>query len=211
MVTAPVVVIPTIRARPDLLAACLAACEQTLPDDVTVQVIEGGTFAENCNQAPDAPVVIFLNDDTVPLDDWYWRLVAPFADPDVGIVGARLLYPDGRVQHAGIYLTGSPQITAHNRTWDVPSGPVVAVTGACMAVRRECWDQLGGFDPTYRNGYEDVDVCLRAAQAGWTVWYQADADVIHHESASGSLRWQWVRDNVELFVERWQWLTHPTS
>lgn len=191
------VVIPTIFARPDLLAACLRAAGDAL-------VVSGGTFAENCNRAPDADVLVFLNDDTEPPAGWLDGLLAPFSDPRVGIVGCRLVYPTGNLQHAGIYLdTPNGVLTAYNHTTEQPSGLVEAVTGACMAVRRECWDDLGGFDVGFVNGYEDVDLCLRAAKEGWTVHYTADVTVVHHESQSGQARWTHVRENVQRLQEKW--------
>jgi GT2 family glycosyltransferase len=91
----------------------------------------------------------------------------------------------------------------NNRLWDVESGLVEAVTGACMAVRSSVFRDLTGFDPEYRNGNEDIDFCLRALTAGHAIHYVAECTLIHHESQSGPARWEYVGDNVERFVNAW--------
>lgn len=194
-------VIPTLD-RADLLARCLEAIG---PDQKVEVVGFGWDFAAHCNygaQVGGDPIV-FLNDDTEPAAGWLEALCAPFTDPTVGIVGCRLTYPDGRIQHAGVTLDSPGGVlTAHNVHTDEPSREVDAVTGACMAVRRAAWDDLGGFDTGFVNGYEDVDLCLRARKRGWRVWYTADATVVHLESQSGPARWSHVRQNVERLQEK---------
>lgn len=202
------IIIPTINARPDLLSMCVASVEPTLTDTDELLVVDGGTFAENCNRGAseaNGDILIFLNDDCkVDQDDWLDVLTEPFTTPEVGIVGCRLIYPNGHIQHAGVYFTVEAEgLRANNRTWDCDSGPVEAVTGACMAVRRDTYTALGGFDPEYRNGYEDIDFCLRALQAGHLIHYTADCTLIHHESQSGPARWQYVGENVHRFVNTW--------
>lgn len=203
------IVIPTINARPDLLNACTDECARTMRFGDSLLVVESGTFAENCNGGSaltESDVIIFLNDDCKPdQDDWIDRLLDPLQDPTVGIVGCRLIYPTGKLQHTGIYFDIDENGHLHgiNRTWDVPSGPVDAVTAACLAIRTTVFRDLDGFDEAFVNGNEDVDLCLRARQAGHTVYYQADCTVIHHESQSGPARWTHVAQNVALLNERW--------
>jgi GT2 family glycosyltransferase len=207
-VTRASIIIPTINARPDLLDMCVRSVEPTLTADDELLVVDGGTFAENCNRgAAEATgdYLIFLNDDTkVDQDDWLDLLLGPFSDPQVGVAGCRLIYPNGQIQHAGVYFTIEEEgLRANNRTWDCPSGPVESVTGACMAVRSDVYRDLGGLDPEYRNGYEDIDFCLRVLQAGHLIHYVADCTLIHHESQSGAARWEYVGDNVHRFVTTW--------
>jgi GT2 family glycosyltransferase len=202
----PLIVIPTLN-RPDLLKDCLKAIDRTAPDAAVDVVAFGWDFAAHCNYGATGKgdPIIFLNDDTIPEPGWLESLCAPFSDPRVGIVGCRLTYPDGRLQHAGVYLdTPGGVLTAHNVLTEQPSGPAEAVTGACMAVRRECWDELGGFDTDFHNGYEDVDLCLRARQKAWRVWYTDRATVVHHESQSGPARWSHVRHNIDRLQEKWR-------
>lgn len=199
----PLIVIPTLD-RVDLLTNCLTAVKATAPEARLAIAAFGWDFAAHCNYGATFPgdPIIFLNDDTEPQPGWLEALLAPFADPRVGIVGCRLTYPDGRIQHAGVYLDEPGGVlTAHNVATDAPSGPVEAVTGACMAVRRETFGE--GFDTGFVNGYEDVDLCLRARQDGWQVWYTADATVIHHESQSGPARWSHTRQNIGRLQEKW--------
>jgi GT2 family glycosyltransferase len=199
------VIIPTIRACSDLLAACIEGVIETTGQKPLV--VEGGTFAENCNlgaAGTAADVLIFLNDDCELLTGWLEPLLKPFEDERVGIVGAKLVYPDGRVQHAGVWFDQpNGVLTAHNHLDDFPSRNVDAVTGACMAVRATTFHDLGGFDPAFRNGYEDVDLCLRARRDGWRIWYECDSVLIHHESQSGPARWAHVRENIDLLQARW--------
>lgn len=202
------VIVPTINTRPDLLDACTDSIRRTLTSDDELLVMEGGTFATNCNAGAERALgdyLVFVNDDCkVDQDDWLDRLLAPFADEKVGITGCRLLYPSGKIQHAGIYFTLEyGLLTANNRHHDQPSGPMDAVTGACLAIPRALFLALDGFDPGYRNGLEDVDLCLRVRQGGYIVWYENEVTLIHHESASGPRRWQWVRENIQKFVEEW--------
>lgn len=178
--------------------------------DVLVRPRKNVGYARGCNlgaAVAAGDIVVFLNNDTEPLDGWLAPLVEAFNDPDVGIVGAKLLYPDGRVQHAGVdiyrddhdVLTG---VHAASSLADV-GRPVQAVTGACMAVRSELFDTLGGFCEEFWNGYEDVDLCLAARSGGWTIRYEPRSVVVHHESASGPERWTKVRENIALLQQRW--------
>ncbi len=179
------VIVPTINAHPHFLKAAMNAVNNTC--DWPILTAMGGTFAENCNAAAEKATtdfLVFLNDDTEVQVGWADALATPFDDLDIGIVGARLTYPDGRLQHTGIYFTTKNGLTAHNDQTERPSRFVDAVTGACLAIRRSLFELLGGFDPNYINGYEDVDLCLRARQLGYTIWYEATCNVIHHESMS---------------------------
>ena len=209
MSDAATVIIPTIRHRPDYLDRCISEVKRTMRQDDLLIVAEGGTFAENCNQAAAqavTPFIILLNDDTKPdQSDWIDRLLDPFADPDVGVVGCRLIYPDGKLQHTGITLFTDDHGYLHgqNRQHDAPSGEMPAVTAACMAVRTSLFADLGGFHTGFVNGNEDVDLCLRTRAQGHTIWYQADCTIIHHESASGPARWTHVTENIQLLNDRW--------
>lgn len=198
------IVIPTIYET-DLIVGCVEGVYETTGQRPVV--VEGGTFAENCNRGADgssADLFVFLNDDCELLTGWLAPLVEAFNDPTVGIAGSRLVYLDGRLQHAGVsFRQRNGLLEAFNITTDGPSRIVEAVTGACMAVRAECWNQLGGFDTGFVNGYEDVDLCLRARGNGWRVRYVAESVVIHHESQSGPARWTHVRQNIARLQELW--------
>lgn len=203
------VIVPTIHARPDLLQTCLDSVAATLQPGDELLVVEGGTFAENCNAgAADATgaILLFLNDDTkVDQDDWLDVLCGPFADPQVGVAGCRLIYPNGHIQHSGVYFeVVDGLLNAVNRTWDAESGFIDAVTGACMAVRASVFQELSGFDVEYRNGLEDVDLCLRTLSAGYRIYYENEVTLIHHESQSGPMRWAWCQENIQRFAGEWR-------
>jgi GT2 family glycosyltransferase len=143
-----------------------------------------------------AEFVLLLNNDTEVLNgDSLREMVGHGARPDIGAVGARLLYPNGGIQHAGVVL-GIAGIGSHAhkglRREDAGyfSRPhlthdVSAVTGACLLVRRELYLQLGGLDEVNLPvAFNDIDFCLRISAAGMRVVYTPYAELIHHESAS---------------------------
>ncbi len=139
--------------------------------------------------------LLFLDDDTEFTEPgWLEAMLAHLARPGVGIVGPRLLYPDGRVQHAGMFLAG-PGSARHAFRFAEPDDPgyfglalttrnVLAVTGACMLMRRSLFETLGGFDEAPEIINNDLDFCLRAHTAGHSIVYTPDASLIHHELAS---------------------------
>jgi GT2 family glycosyltransferase len=164
----------------------------------------------------DAPYLLLLNDDTEVRDpDWLTRLVEVASDPEVGVVGAKLLYPDGSVQHAGVShdLNGYP----HHAHLGLDDGPgyfgdlqlsmnYLAVTGACQVVRREVFDEIGGYDPEFPLNYNDIDFCLRAGACGYRIVQENAATLVHHESVS---RTKGVHTSeMALFQQRWGHLTH---
>jgi O-antigen biosynthesis protein len=155
-------------------------------------------------------ILLFLNDDVYPLSaDWLTRLVARLEDPAVGAVGAKLLYPSGAIQHAGIATwlidgAGHPGrnlfVSDHWPWLDYPR-EVTAVTGACMAVRRADFERLGRFDPIFPVNYNDVDLCLRLRREGFSILLEADALLRHDESQTRKAGTQY--QERRLFFQRW--------
>lgn len=179
----------------------------TVDANIVIRNEENLGFGAACNQgaaAAHGDHLVFLNNDTEVQAGWLEPLVAHL-DRGVGIVGSRLVYPDGSVQHAGVTLRRDADgiLVAENRRGEFAQGVAEAVTGACLAIPRDLFWQLGGFDAGYRNGYEDVDLCLTARAAGQTVVFEPASTVTHHESASGPARWTHVRQNVARLQERW--------
>ena len=135
-------------------------------------------FAGGCNAGAArarGDVLVFLNNDTEVVPGALEALVAQVAEPGVAIAGPRLLFPDGTIQHAGVgFLRNAlgvmPQHVFHHQDGLLPAArgtyELDCVTGACLVIRRDVFEQLGGFDEGYRNGLEDVDLCLRARMAG---------------------------------------------
>ncbi len=155
-------------------------------------------------------VLLFLNDDVYPLGaDWLTRLVSRLEDLTVGAVGAKLLYPSGAIQHAGIATwlidgaghPGRNLFASDHWPWlDYPR-EVTAVTGACLAVRRTDFERLGGFDPIFPVNYNDVDLCLRLRQEGFSILLEADALLRHDESQTRKAGTQY--GERRLFFQRW--------
>jgi GT2 family glycosyltransferase len=140
-------------------------------------------------------VVCLLNDDIeVVSPDWLEEMVSFAIKPDVGAVGARLWYPDGTLQHGGVILgIGGVAGHAHLRLWKGNPGyfsravlqqELSAVTGACMMVRREVFQEVGGLDEQIAVAFNDIDFCLRLRAAGYRNIWTPYAELIHHESAS---------------------------
>lgn len=141
-------------------------------------------------------IVLLANNDLEVLEpNWLKEMVSCFDYPDVGIVGAKLLYPSRRIQHAGV-IAGFGGLAGHwylNEAANSP-GPMgrlwvrqsmTVVTGACMAVSRACLERVGGFDEeAFAVAYNDVDYCLRAHAAGFRTVWTPFATLIHHESAT---------------------------
>jgi GT2 family glycosyltransferase len=132
--------------------------------------------------------------------------------PQVGVVGAKLLYPDNTVQHAGVvlwhcgtagYLHSKLPRDEHGYFGMADTiRDCSAVSAACMLVKKTLFDRLNGFDKSFRVSYQDVDFCLRAGEAGYRTVYTPFAQLYHHESASTGMR---TNENEErLFVERWK-------
>ena len=158
--------------------------------------------------------LLFLNDDIeVITPDWLEVLVTEAARPEVGVVGAQLLYPDGKVQHAGMFLSrGDIGNARHAFRFSDADDPgyfglalsqrnVLCVTGACMMVRREVFDDVNGFDEAHSVVNNDVDFCLRLYRSGRLVVFTPHAQLTHYELASRAN----LKDNFDrsAFLETW--------
>jgi GT2 family glycosyltransferase len=142
----------------------------------------------------DGEYLLFLNDDTeVIAAEWLTAMVEHAQRPEVGAVGAKLLYPNGRVQHAGVML-GVCGVAGHshrkcNGGFGYVNFPNVirnysAVTGACLMVRRDLFNLVGRFDENFAVCFNDVDLCLRLIKQGYLIVYTPYALLYHHEKAS---------------------------
>jgi O-antigen biosynthesis protein len=142
-------------------------------------------------------VLCFLNDDIeVVSSGWLNRARTLLSIPTIGIVGARLLYPDMTLQHFGIHLgfgahkvAGTPHARQHASDPGIAAKAVLmqqfcAVTGACLFIRREDFIKVGGFEPELGVAFNDVDLCLKVREAGLQVVCDPDIELFHHESKS---------------------------
>ncbi|MBV6632845.1 MAG: glycosyltransferase family 2 protein [Alphaproteobacteria bacterium] len=166
---------------------------------LVVQNTNGGfSTAVNAGAAiAKAPILAILNSDLLPADrrSLPSLIGALVEQEDIGVVGARLLFPDGGLQHAGMtfrmgmlaryynahYFKGLPDGFANS----TQSRAMPAVTGACWAVRRDLWEEMGGLCTDYIIGnFEDSDFCLRLHQRGYKSWYCAESRWYHFENQS---------------------------
>ncbi|GAC1390886.1 MAG: hypothetical protein NVSMB31_08040 [Vulcanimicrobiaceae bacterium] len=160
-------------------------------------------------------LLILLNNDTEPQAGWVQALVQAAQGENVGVVGARLLFPDRTVQHAGVVFSrerfGPFQYNPYHYLWSSPGTALAvmqpreyqAVTGACLATPRDLYLELGGLDEAYWNGYEDIDYCFKVTRSGKRIVYEPQAEIIHFESQSGIMRFSRQTYNAVLLASRW--------
>ena len=168
----------------------------------------------------EAPVIGLLNNDLeVITPDWLEEMASQALRPEIGCVGAKLYYPDDRIQHAGVIL-GIGGVAAH--VWQThPRGAagqahrnllqqnLSAVTAACLVIRRETYQQVGGLNADQlKVAFNDVDFCLKVRAAGFRNFWTPYAEFYHHESASRGKedtleKRDRFRSEVEYMTEKW--------
>ena len=184
-------------------------------DKQIVYATDHFNFAEAINLGRNhatSDLLLLLNDDTEVIGvESLERMLELIQDSGVGIVGAKLTYPNGRLQHVGMVLL--PSGPTHARIGKPGSDPgyfgstltprnFSAVTAAAMLVKTHVFDEIGGFDPSFARDFNDVDFCLRAGAAGYRVAWTPYAHFIHHEGVSIVRREPDPRER-ELFARRW--------
>lgn len=176
-------------------------------------------FARACNQGTrmaSTDYLLFLNNDTEPGKGWLEPLVHILAqDNSVGAVGSKLLFPDETIQYAGIVVFDDqklpdPLVGRHiyyGESSNLPEANQLrtyqALTAACLLIRKSAFNEVGGFDEGYWNGYEDVDLCFKLQEKRWKLVYQPESVVIHHESKSGPERFIKVKENIQRLHDKW--------
>ena len=164
-------------------------------------------------------LLLLNNDVEVISPDWVQEMLMYAQRSDVGAVGAKLYYPDGTIQHAGIglaimtlaghYFRG----VSHDHTGYmgrlIYAQDVSAVTGACMMIRRDVWEQVNGLDEEYAVAFNDVDLCMRIRQAGYLIVWTPFAELYHYESKSRGIedtpeKQRRFASEVTRFQQRWK-------
>lgn len=182
-------------------------------------------FARACNQGArmaSTDYLLFLNNDTEPKKGWLEPLLNILTqDNSVGAVGGKLLFPDGTIQHAGVVIFNDqklpdPLVARHiyyGQPMDIAEANQLhqyqALTAACLLIRKSAFNEAGGFDENYWNGYEDVDLCFKLQEKGWKLVYQPESVIIHHESKSGPERFSKVSENIQRLHSKWTGKINP--
>ncbi len=234
------IIIP-VRDRIDLLARCIGSLEtRTNYDPYEIVVVDNDSSSDEAAayfsnfkhrllhfsgpfnfsainnfavQQTDSPWLLFLNNDTEAIEPgWLSAMAEHVQRPEVGAVGARLLFSDNTVQHAGI-VVGVGGIAEHAFRGFPAEAPGVcrqlqvfrnysAVTGACLMTRREVFEEVGGFDEERLPvTFNDVDLCLKMRRAGYVIVYTPYAKLYHHEG--GSRRRSVEPMETRVMQERW--------
>jgi GT2 family glycosyltransferase len=199
-------------APPEVVAAVQRAANgaRVIVSDVNLG------FGGGCNlgaRASAAPYLVFLNDDVLVEPDWLESLVR-LADEraDAGAIGSRIAFPDGTLQEAGsvIFADGSTTPVGRMLPAASPRWRAVREVDYCSAcsllVRRQAFDEVGGFDTRYHPAYyEDVDLALKLRTAGWRVLYQPRSRLVHLESQSSTSDFKsyLFRRNIETLRRHW--------
>lgn len=196
---------------------------QALPDLQGVRLVRNPQnlgFIGSCHHGADlarGDMLIMLNNDTQVTPGWLTALQWVFdTRSDAGLVGARLVYPNGTLQEAGGILWQDGSAWNWGRG-DDPERPIYNYlreadycSGACLAIMRSDWVALGGFDRAYTPAYyEDTDLAFRVRAAGQRVYYQPQCTIVHYEGiSSGTDETQGVKRhqviNKEVFFKRWE-------
>ncbi|HQT52649.1 MAG TPA: glycosyltransferase family 2 protein, partial [Phenylobacterium sp.] len=177
----------------DASADATSALLATVPGLKVLTNAENLGFIRTCNRAAEAATgefVIFLNNDVQVRSGWLAALLSPFDEETaVGATAPKMLFPDGRLQEAGarISVDGASEMIG---LFDDPSLPrwnvrreVDYASGACLAVRRQVFADLGGFDITFAPAYcEDADLCFRLRERGLRIIYEPTSEIVHHLS-----------------------------
>ena len=195
-----------LAAHPPALPFEVIVVDDASPDDTVAKLAQvgglrvhareaNGGFIAACNDGASlarGDFLVFLNNDTVPQPGWLDALLATFdATPDVGLVGAKLLYPDGRLQEAGgvVFADGSGWNYGRNEAPDDCRYAYLRdadyCSGAAVAIPRALFARLGGFDTRYAPAYyEDTDLAFAVRATGLRVLYQPASVVVHDEGAT---------------------------
>lgn len=180
---------------------------------LTIQNERNLGFAKACNQGAKqarGKFVVFLNNDTIVTDGWLDQLVATMeSGTEIGAVGAKLIYPNQTIQHAGVVFAAN-SLSYNIYKGEKKDSPLVnknkeyqAVTGACLLTAKAFFQEVDGFDENYQNGLEDIDFCFKLRASGKKIIYCADSVVLHYESMTEG-RGGFLENNERFFLQKWR-------
>jgi len=239
------IIIPTAFSKPDIFQKCFSSLAQkTAYRNIEIIIIDNSRsdlsrcsidmsqmkcrvikYKDEFNYArinniaakeANGAMLLFLNDDTEALNsDWMGAMIEHCQRKEIGIVGAKLLYPDGTVQHGGIFFTGKNDVMGRHSFRFVKDGAdyygfldvvrnTSAVTGACMMMRREVFRELNGFDETLEVECNDTDLCLRVIEKGYRIIWTPFARLLHHEAISRIDVYKPLPKDRIIFWNRWK-------
>lgn len=167
-------------------------------------------FANRLVRACEEDYICLLNDDTEAVTpDWLTTMLVYARDPEIGIVGAKLIFPDGRIQHVGAMLNAEG-ICGHlyfkeedrpDAVWNKTRYYSV-VTGAVSVMRKSVYEMVGGYDERLVS-FNDVDFCLKVQALGYKNIYVAEAVLIHYESVTRGLQLEYLESDQEFMRNKW--------
>lgn len=188
---------------------------ETFPGLHVVRLNENLGYISACNAGSAAArgnYIVLLNNDTVVCPDWLTSLTSVLdRRPDVAVAGAKLLFEDGRVQDGGgiLWSDGSADRYGQDQPFHAEHlsylREVDYICGACLMVRKDFWDKIGGYDTRYGRGYyEDADLAMTVRSEGMCALLVPSALVVHHEHASmGDYAAEAIARNKVLFLKKW--------
>ncbi|AWB09765.1 Glycosyltransferase, GT2 family [Thermodesulfobium acidiphilum] len=167
-------------------------------------------------------ILLFLNNDTEVINkNWLEEMIQYVQRKDVGAVGAKLYYPDDTIQHAGVII-GMLGIAGHSHRYFPKNSfgyfgklgivqNLSAVTGACLMMRKDVFNEVGGFDEEYPLVFNDVDICLKVRGKGYLVVWTPYAELYHHESKTRGFedtpeKQERFKKEIELFKKKWGYI-----
>jgi len=164
--------------------------------------------------------ILFLNNDTEVISrEWVGAMLEHAQRDEVGAVGAKLVYPNNKIQHVGVILGLGPHEVAGHPYYKYPNqngyfgriniiANYSALTAACLMVRKEVFEEVGGFEENFSHAYNDVDLCMKIRQKGYLIVWTLYAELYHHESKSRGYedtpeKQERFRKEIVLFQQRW--------
>jgi len=209
----PYEVIVVDNGSTDETPGLLRSWSSSRPNARVIRMGQNLGFARACNEGARLArghYIVFLNNDTLPTPGWLEHMVhLAEKEAQIGIVGSKLLFPNGRIQHIGMVFdeNKNPRHIYRGFPADIPPAMISreyqAVTGACLLVSKDLYWSVDGMDENYKNSYEDADLCLKVRARGYRVLFCADSVLYHFESMSEGRRARDFR-NSALFKARWE-------